>query len=91
MLHKFHLALHRLLNTRTKQALAVTLLYAFVWLGIYDVAPPANSLAAILAGSREAAQHAANVLMEALFWVTLGVIVLIAVVPSRLRLPGRRV
>lgn len=93
MLHQLHETLHRLLNTRTKKALAVTLLYAAAWLAIYDVLPAADSLAALLAGSREAARHVANRIMELLFWVTLATVLLVAVVPvkaQRARWPTRR-
>lgn len=93
MLHHLHQTLHRLLDTRTKKALAVTLLYAAAWLAIYDALPASDSLAVLLAGSREAARHAANRIMELLFWVTLAAVLLVAVVPAkvqRARRPTRR-
>ena len=93
MLRTLHDTLHRLLDTRTKKALAITLLYAFAWLAIYDVLPASDSLAVMIAGSRETARYAANHIMEALFWVTLAAILLIAVMPHKTRDPrivGRR-
>lgn len=93
MLRSLHDFLHHLLDTRTKKALAITLLYAFAWLAIYDVLPAPDSLAVMIAGSRESARYAANHIMEALFWVTLAAILLIGVLPqktSRSRVLTRR-
>jgi len=85
MLRTLHDTLHRLLDTRTKKALAITLLYAFAWLAIYDVLPAPDSLAVMIAGSRETARYAANHIMETLFWVTVAAILLVAVMPQKLQ------
>jgi hypothetical protein len=85
MLRFLHRALHDWLNTRTKKALAITIAYATAWVSIYGVLPAPDSLAVALAGSREAAQHAGEVILEVLFWVTVSVVVLVAVIPSRLQ------
>lgn len=93
MLRALHDSLHRLLDTRTKKALAITLLYGFAWLAIYDVLPAPDSLAVMIAGSRESARYAANHIMEALFWATLAAILLIGILPqktSRSRVLTRR-
>lgn len=93
MLRTLHESLHRLLNTRTKTAFAITLLYGVAWLAIYDVLPASDSLAVMIAGSRESARDAANHVMEVLFWVTLAAVLLVAVMPQkfqRTRAVGRR-
>lgn len=83
MLRTLHDALHRLLDTRTKKACAITALYALTWLAIYDVLPAPDSLAVMIAGSRESARYAANHIMEALFWITLAAILLVGVMPAK--------
>lgn len=85
MLQRLHDTLHGLLDTRTKKALAITVLYTGAWLAIYDVMPASDSLAVSLAGSREAARQVANRIMEVLFWVTSTTVVLVAVVPAKIR------
>ena len=83
MLRSLHDSLHRLLDTRTKKAFAITLLYTFAWLAIYDVLPASDSLAVMITGSRESARYAANHIMEVLFWVTIAAILLVAVMPQK--------
>ncbi|BAU47973.1 hypothetical protein SVA_1408 [Sulfurifustis variabilis] len=90
MIKFLHHALHDWLDTRTKKALAVTLAYAVAWVSIYGVLPAPDSLAVALAGSREAAQHVGEVILEVLFWVTVSVVLLVALAPSRLRPPTAR-
>lgn len=90
MLKLLHQILHDWLDTRTKKALAVTIAYAIAWVSIYGVLPAPDSVAVALAGSREAAQHAGEVVLEVLFWITVSVVVLVALVPARLQRPPAR-
>lgn len=90
MLKLLHRALHDWLDTRTKKALAVTLAYAIAWISIYGVLPAPDSLAVALAGSREAAQRAGEVILEVLFWATVSVVVLVALLPARRQRPTAR-
>lgn len=90
MLKLLHHALHDWLDTRTKKALAITLAYAIAWASIYGVLPAPDSLAVALAGSREAAQRAGEIILEVLFWVTVSVVLLVAIVPSRLQRASAR-
>jgi len=87
MLRALHEYLHSFLNTRTRKAFALTALYTAAWLAIYDVLPASDSLAVMIAGSRESARYAANHIMEVLFWVTLVAIFLVAVLPQKTSRP----